>query len=166
MLSERFNFNDNLTWALMQRLSIPLWLKNVNKLKGLCELVVKNEYKNNTSDDVTRPKCEVTALWYILLGKMAILQKLYKVAPGQEKLAEFFGKSFEDKKTQVIAGKNAMALVPKKKYTLSMGFFLLANDLKGAIQIALDRTKDPTMAVLLCKIHDPQNETKCIDSVL
>jgi hypothetical protein len=79
MLSDRFNFNDNLTWPLMRRLSIPLWLKNVTRLKQLIEIVVKNEYKN-AADSEKIPKCETTALWYILLNKMAILQKLYKVA--------------------------------------------------------------------------------------
>jgi hypothetical protein len=29
----------------MRRLSIPLWLKDVSKLKELLELVIKNEYK-------------------------------------------------------------------------------------------------------------------------
>lgn len=73
MLSERFNFNDNLTWSLMRRLSIPLWCKNVTKLKNLIELVVKNEYRLASTDDQTRPKCEVTAIWYILLNKLSIL---------------------------------------------------------------------------------------------
>lgn len=59
-----------------------------------------------------------------------------------------------------------MALVPKKKFHLACGFFLLANDLHGAIQIAINRTKDTNLAVLMCKIHDPQNETKEIDLLL
>lgn len=59
-----------------------------------------------------------------------------------------------------------MALVPKKKFHLACGFFLLANDLKGAIQIAVDRTQDPILGVLMCKIHDPQNETKNIENLL
>lgn len=88
------------------------------------------------------------------------------MAPGQEKFAEFFSKNFDDKKVQVIAGKNAAALVPKKKFHLSMGFFLLGQDLQGAVQIALSRTKDPVLAVLMCKIHDPANEKKVIDGLL
>jgi hypothetical protein len=72
-LRQRFNFEQNLTWSVMRRLSIPLWLKNVTKLKELVEIVVKNEYRLASTDDVSRPKCETTALWYILLNKLAIL---------------------------------------------------------------------------------------------
>jgi hypothetical protein len=131
-LSDRFNFNDNLNWSLMRRLSIPLWLKNITRLKQLIELVVKNEYRVATGSE-GKPRAESAALWYILLGKNAILQKLYKVEPGQEKFAEFFSKNFDDPKVRTIAGKNAMALVPKKKFHLACGFFLLADDLQGAI---------------------------------
>jgi hypothetical protein len=127
-LSDRFNFNDNLNWSLMRRLSIPLWLKNSTRLKQLIELVVKNEYRVATGKEGT-PRAESAALWYILLGKTAILQKLYKVEAGQEKFAEFLSKNFDDPKVRTIAGKNAMALVPKKKLHLACGFFLLANDL-------------------------------------
>jgi len=70
----------------MRRLSIPLWLKNTTRLKQLIELVVKNEYRVATGKEGT-PRAESAALWYILLGKNAILQKLYKVEPGQEKFA-------------------------------------------------------------------------------
>ena len=44
------------------------------------------------------PKVESSALWYILLGKLTILQNLYKYEPGQEKFSEFFGKNFKDEK--------------------------------------------------------------------
>ena len=176
----------------MRRLSIPLWLKDVSKLKELLELVIKNEYKiakerealakgleKQKLEQMDRdgkmvfgnkealpPKVESSALWYILLGKLTILQNLYKYEPGQEKFSEFFGKNFKDEKVRSIAGKNAMALVPKKKYLLACGFFILANDLVGAANVAIDRLKDPTLALMMCKIHDPTNETKQIDRIL
>lgn len=32
-LNERFRFDENLDWKLMRRLCIPVWLKDINKLK-------------------------------------------------------------------------------------------------------------------------------------
>jgi hypothetical protein len=39
----------------------------------------------------------------------------------------------------VVAGKNAMALMGKKKYNLSCAFFILAQDLKSAVSVAIER---------------------------
>jgi hypothetical protein len=38
----------------------------------LIEIVVKNEYRLATGDE-GKPKAESSAIWYILLGKLAIL---------------------------------------------------------------------------------------------
>ena len=38
-LRDRFNFESNLTWSLMRRTCIPLWLKDSIKLNKLLEMV-------------------------------------------------------------------------------------------------------------------------------
>ena len=134
-LSERFEFEKNLDWATMRKLSIPVWISRLNseKLKPLIMHIAENEYKNAREDpSKTAPKAEYAALWYILLKKLQVLQKLYKVELGQEKFAAFFSKDFTDKKVQAVAGKNAAALIPKQKYHLSCGFFLLGQNLRDA----------------------------------
>ena len=134
-LSERFEFAKNLDWATMRRLSIPVWIGKLHseKLKQLIMYIAENEYKNARDDrSRTAPSAEYAALWYILLKKLQVLQKLYKVEPGQEKFAAFFSKDFTEKKVQSIAGKNATALIPKQKYHLSCGFFILGQNLADA----------------------------------
>ena len=115
-LSERFDFEKNLNWETMRKLSIPIWINKLNseKLKQLTLYIAQNEYNQARADDEKKsPKAEYAALWYILLKKLAVLQKLYSVEHGQEKFAAFFTKDFSDKKTQTVASKNATALVPK-----------------------------------------------------
>lgn len=95
-----------------------------------------------------------------------MLQKLYKLEHQNARFAEFLNKDFSEPKTRKVAQKNAMALVPKLKYHLSMAFFLLGDDLHGAIQVALERCKDPMLAALTCRLYDPDNKTTEIKELM
>lgn len=68
-ISERFDFESNLTYELFKKLSISVWLKDVYKLKNLVNIIAKNEYKTTTDDFNKESKAEKTALWYILIDK-------------------------------------------------------------------------------------------------
>jgi hypothetical protein len=164
-ISSRFNFEKNITWSLLRKLGIPIWLKSEFKLNQLIESVAKNEYKLAEGTN-GQSKAETCALWYVLTKKLSILQKLFNVEQNGKKFAEFIGSDFTQPKPKIVAGKNAMALVSKKKYTLACSFFLLAQDLNGACQVAIERCKDPVLAVLMCRIQDPNNETKALDKVV
>ena len=59
-----------------------------------------------------------------------------------------------------------MALVAKQKYHLACSFFLLAQKLETAVQVALDRMHDPVLAILMCRISDPEGKTGCLDQLL
>lgn len=63
---------------MMKKLCIPVWLKDIPKLKLLVEKVAKVEYKNAGDDFNKSSRAEKTALWYILIGKKNILCSLYK----------------------------------------------------------------------------------------
>jgi hypothetical protein len=75
-----------------------------------------------------------------------------------KKFSEFFSKDFKQEKTRTIAAKNAMALVSKNQYHLAIAFFVLAQKLDTAVMVATDRCHDPMLAVLLCRIMDPENK--------
>lgn len=47
-----------------------------------------------------------------------------------------------------------MILMSKKNYMLSIAFFLLANNVKSAVQVAIGRLNDPVLAVLICRIME------------
>lgn len=63
---------------MMKNLCIPIWLKDIPKIKLLLEKVAKVEYKNAGDDFNKSSKAEKTALWYILIGKKNMLLSLYK----------------------------------------------------------------------------------------
>ena len=63
---------------MMKKLCIPVWLKDIPKLKLLVEKVAKCEYKNAGDDFNKSSRAEKTALWYVLIGKKNMLCTLYK----------------------------------------------------------------------------------------
>ena len=160
-LAERFSFEKNMTWAVMCKLSIPIWLKDVSQLKKYIEFVAKTEYRVNEGRKAMC-KADYAAIWYTLLGKKSVLQNLYSLEVGHEKFAEFFKKDFSQPKTKTIAEKNGMALIAKQKYHLACSFLLLAEKLDRAVQVALDRLKDPVLAILMCRVTDPENKSGCL----
>lgn len=68
----------------MRKLSIPIWLKDTTRLKTFIEFVAKNEYRNLDTEKSggTTTKAEVSALWYTMLDKRAVIQKLYSLEMG------------------------------------------------------------------------------------
>jgi RAVE protein 1 C terminal len=44
-MESRFDFDQNLNWDLSRRLCLPLWLKDISKLKQLVEKIAKAEYR-------------------------------------------------------------------------------------------------------------------------
>lgn len=67
------------------------------------------------------------------------MRQLFNVELGGKKFAEFLESDFSQSKPKTIAGKNALALVAKRKNFLACAFFLLAQDLVGAVQVASER---------------------------
>ncbi len=107
-------------------MGIGLWLKSEFKLKQLLEIVAKNEYRIFENENNFQTKAEYSALWYVLTGKVSILKQLFNVELNGKKFAEFLESDFNQAKPRSIAGKNAMALVAKRKNLLACSFFLLA----------------------------------------
>lgn len=134
-LAEKFDFENNLTWDTMKKVCLPVWLKENSRLKQLVEKVAKAEYKvAGSSDDFGKgSRAERTAPWYIMINKKNILMTLYKAEPAYKKVYELLLNDFTDPRWKTAAEKNAMILMSKKNYMLSIAFFLLANNLKNAV---------------------------------
>lgn len=99
----------------------------------------------------------------MLLNKKQALIELYEQEKGQggDKVAQMLSQDFTQARWKTAAAKNALVLRQKQRYLLSATFFILANDLQGALQIVKESMKDPILAVLLCRmliLQQPNNE--------
>jgi hypothetical protein len=52
-----------------------------------------------------------------------------------------------------------MALIAKSSFHLAIAFFLLGDKLDSAVRVAIDRCKDPVLAVLVCRLVDPEDKS-------
>lgn len=61
----------------------------------------------------------------MMLGKRKILASLFKKDEKQKKTYEFLNQNFNEPRWKNAANKNAYALLGKKNYETSAGFFIL-----------------------------------------
>jgi hypothetical protein len=55
-------------------------------------------------------------------------------------------------KWKTAAEKNAMVLMSRQNFHLAAAFFLLANNVKSALQVAISRLNDPILGILICRV--------------
>lgn len=146
--------DDNIDWATCQKLSIPIWLKETEKLKQVVEGVAKTVYRRAADDVGLSSRAAVTAMWYIIINKKSMLCNLYRTEPANKKIHDLLTNNFEEDRWKKAADKNAMVLISKKNYELSIAFFILAGKINDAIKIALDKLKDLNLAILITRLVD------------
>lgn len=97
----------------------------------------------------------------MLLNKKQALIELYEQERGQggDKVAQMLSQDFTQQRWKTAAAKNALVLRQKQRYLLSATFFILANDLHGALEIVKESMKDPILAVLVCRMLMLQQPT-------
>lgn len=104
---------NNSDWTLCKKLSIPIWVKNIDKLKQIIEWVAKNAYKSVSDVDGGANRAHKTALWYILINKKNILCNLYK-AEQENKICDLLSNDFTQDRWMKAADRNAIAWISKK----------------------------------------------------
>lgn len=64
---------DVIDWELFKKLSIPIWLKDTEKIKILLEGVAKTVYRKAGEKVGVNSRAAFTALWYILINRKSTL---------------------------------------------------------------------------------------------
>lgn len=139
-----------LTLQQFSAAGFAFWLKNTSKLTSLVELCCRTEYA------LSNP-LEKLSLFYLLLGKKRSLQVLWKkqsngADPSHSRIGQFLHHDFSLESHRLIASKNAYASLSKQKFHLAIMFFLLAEQHRDALVVALDSLKDPSLAMLIARL--------------
>ena len=157
--------NENLDWETMKKLSVPIWIKDADKLKNLLEIVAKKVYRDAGNDVGIKSRAQVTALYYIMAGKKNMLVNLYRTEPANKRVYDLLSNDFSLPKFQKKADKNAMALISKKNYELGIAFFILANKIKDAVTMALNKLHDLNLAICITRLVEGYESEKCLQLV-
>ncbi len=134
------------TWSTLRALGVALWCQHMPTLRTLAERVAKTEYlKHKNAEDC--------ALYYLALRKKVALQQLYKTQK-DETLVKFLANDFEHERWKTAAQKNAYVLLSKQRYHLAAAFFLLADQLRDAVSICVQKLNDYHLALFIARLFE------------
>lgn len=141
-----------LAWADARESGVFMWLSDIAAVKAQFEIIARNEY---TKDEDRNPiGC---SLFYLALRKKSVLQGLWRMAVGVKEQAatqRLLSNNFADPKWKTAALKNAYALLSKRRFEYAAAFFLLGDDLEGAVNVCLHQVKDLQLAIAICRVYE------------
>ena len=146
------------TWEDLTRYAIPLWIKDLKKLRELIDVVAITEFKRSKEKDAE--KVGSVALYYILLNKKNILMNLYLKSGKGQKVQEFLAHDFNEDRWKKAAVRNAYQLFSQKKFLTAAAFYLLGGQLNEATQVAITHLKDLQLAVTICRLIEGDNSSE------
>jgi hypothetical protein len=151
---------QNINWKTMTLFNVPMWIKSDIKLKELLENVARNEYKRVVREDAQKSEnktqeknhTEHIALYLYLADKQNLILDYYDREPQNEKIKKFVMRDFSNKKNRKIAKENADTLMNKKKYIYAAYFYLLADDIRSALDMTLEKMKDINLTICILRL--------------
>ena len=151
---------SSITWETMTKYNIPLWISSDIKLRELLVEVGKNKYKqdlinkhkNNLNKIELNNFTENVALYFYLSGNNNLLYNYYDKEPHNEKIKKFIMKDFSIKKNRKAAHQNADALFNKRKFIYAAFFYLLADDVRSALDMVYEKMNDINLTVCILKL--------------
>ncbi|KAF4125954.1 RAVE protein 1 C terminal, partial [Geosmithia morbida] len=144
--------HGSMLWEHARESGIFMWLSDTNAVRAQFEIIARNEYTK--SEDKSPVDC---SLFYLALRKKAVLQGLWRMAAWNKEQAatqKLLANNFDDPKWTKTALKNAYALLGKRRFAYAAAFFLLGNNLEGAVDICLHQMKDMQLGVAVARVYE------------
>ncbi|XP_066150653.1 dmX-like protein 2 isoform X3 [Euwallacea fornicatus] len=134
------------TWMQLRELGVGWWIRNLNLLRTSIQILAKAAYQAN--DDPMD-----AALYYLAMNKKNLLWGLYR-SKRDKKMTDFFSNNFSEERWRKAALKNAYALLGKQRFDHAAAFFLLAGNLKDAVQICIHKIEDVQLAIIITRLFE------------
>ncbi|PXF44595.1 DmX-like protein 1 [Gracilariopsis chorda] len=131
-------------WETAKALGAGWWVSSGSDCKRLAERIARADFTASRNPDDA-------ALWYVALGRTRALSALYR-AQQNTRLSQFLLRDFRKEENRLAARKNAFVLVSKHRLALAIAFFILGDDITGALKLARTRAKDEQLALFLSRI--------------
>ncbi|CCW64546.1 unnamed protein product [Phytomonas sp. EM1] len=132
-----------ITWEFLERCGVAYWLKDPSQLRVLADAVAREQFRATKSI----PDC---ALMYCISGNVSTLVALCKERK-ENRLRDFYSRDFSEGANRRAAVANAYAALGKNLISYAASFFLLAGDLRSAVQIILQRQQNPSLALFVLR---------------
>ncbi|KAG5486176.1 hypothetical protein LSCM1_07295 [Leishmania martiniquensis] len=135
---------QELTWEQVKRSGVAFWLRCAADLRAMADRVARHQYQS--TKDLT-----ACALMYCTARKVGTLAALAK-AQSNQRLHCFFSRDFSnDAHSRAAASANAYAAISKNMPEYGAAFFLLAGDVRSAVQVLLQRCRNASLALFVLR---------------
>ena len=146
------NYQDRVKWKQAKDSGMFMWISDVNALRRQLEVVARNEYTKTFEKDPV--DC---SLFYVALQKKNVLLGLWRMAAWhkeQKSTYRLLQNNFSDPRWKTAALKNAYALLGKRRFAYAATFFLLAGNLRDAVNICAHQMNDIQLAVTIARAFE------------
>ncbi|KAG5485212.1 hypothetical protein CUR178_06572 [Leishmania enriettii] len=135
---------QDLTWEQVKLSGVAFWLRSAADLRAMAERVARHQYQSTK-------ELTACALMYCTARKVGTLAALAK-AQNNQRLHAFFSRDFtNDERHRAAASANAYAAISKNMPQYGAAFFLLAGDVRSAVQVLLQRCRNPSLALFVLR---------------
>jgi WD40 repeat protein len=139
------------TWPLLRELGVGWWIRNLSVLKQCVQVLAKSAYQ-------TKQDPMDAALYYLAMNKKSVLWGLYR-SKRDERMTQFFANNFTENRWRKAALKNAYALLGKQRFDHAAAFFLLAGNLKDAMEVCLQKLQDLQLAIIIVRLYEGDGDS-------
>ncbi|ODV85323.1 hypothetical protein CANARDRAFT_28586 [[Candida] arabinofermentans NRRL YB-2248] len=138
------------------RYGLPYWLDN-DKLVEVVETIAKNEFFKHQDENNGAKDPSGSSIYYLALRKKQILLGLWRNSlghPEQQKMIKFLNNDFKQDRWRSAALKNAFVLLGKHRFADAAYFFLLADSLKDAVNVIINKLNDLPLAIAIARVYE------------
>ncbi|MCJ1477391.1 regulator of (H+)-ATPase in vacuolar membrane [Lambiella insularis] len=146
------HYQGRMLWEHAKESGMFMWMTDIDALRAQFETIARNEY---TKTDEKNPiDC---SLYYIALKKKTVLLGLWRMAAWnreQSSTQKFLSNNFQEHRWKTAALKNAYALLGKRRFEYAAAFFLLAGNLRDAVNICAQQMQDLQLAIAIARVYE------------
>jgi len=149
------SFQGKMLWEHARESGMFMWITDTTALRAQLEIIARNEYTK--TDEKSPVDC---SLYYLALGKKAVLQGLWRMASWnreQFSTVRLLANNFSESRWKTAALKNAYALLGRHRFEYAAAFFLLAGALQDAVNVCAHQLGDIQLAVTIARVFEGEN---------
>ncbi|KAF2458784.1 RAVE protein 1 C terminal-domain-containing protein [Lineolata rhizophorae] len=144
--------HGRLLWEDAKESGMFMWLTDLTTLRTQFENIARNEYTKTEGKNPV--DC---SLYYLALKKKAVLVGLWRMATWNRERTQthkLLQNNFNEPRWRTAALKNAYALLGKHRYEYAAAFFLLAGQLKDAVNVLATQVGDTQLAIAVARVYE------------
>ncbi|KAL9123438.1 MAG: hypothetical protein Q9187_000008 [Circinaria calcarea] len=146
------HFQGRMLWKHARESGMFMWMTDVSALRAQFEVIARNEYTK--TDEKNPVDC---SLYYMALKKKNVLLGLWRMAAWnreQSSTQKLLSNNFADPRWKTAALKNAYALLGKRRFDYAAAFFLLAGNLRDAVNVCASQLQDMQLAIAVARVYE------------